>query len=110
MRLPIVVIAIVLLAFIHTAAAAEKDTDKSAWEKLAAGTKARYALEIVWDSHKKRVLLFGGESNPKFEIFDDLWAYSPDKSSWTELKPEGKKPPKRAYFAACFDTKRKGMW
>jgi hypothetical protein len=96
----------------RTAAAADKDAlaDKPGWEKLAAGPKARYALPIVWDAHKKRVLLFGGESNPDFKFWDDLWAFSPEKGEWAELKPEGKKPAKRAYFGASFDTKRKGMW
>ena len=92
------------------AVAADKEADKPGWEKLAAGPKARYALPIVWDSHKKRVLAFGGESNPEFKIWGDLWAYSPEKGTWTELKPEGKKPGQRAYCGACYDTKRKGMW
>jgi N-acetylneuraminic acid mutarotase len=94
------------------AATRDNDTsgEASAWQKLPAGPKARYALQMVWDSHKKRVLLFGGESNPEFKIFDDLWAYSPAKSAWTELKPQGEKPAKRCYGATCFDTKRKGMW
>jgi hypothetical protein len=82
----------------------------STWEKLPRGPKARYALQTVWDSHKKRVLLFGGESNPQFKFWDDLWAFTPAKGKWVELKPEGKKPAKRAYFAACYDSKRKGMW
>jgi hypothetical protein len=56
------------------------------------------------------MLLFGGESNPDFVFWDDLWAFSPEKGKWTELKPEGKKPSIRTYFGSCFDTKRNRMW
>jgi N-acetylneuraminic acid mutarotase len=80
------------------------------WGKKAAGPGKRYANQIVWDSHKKRVLLFGGETNPQFALHGDLWAYTPKTDRWQELKPKGKKPAYRAYFAACYDGKRKGMW
>lgn len=72
--------------------------------------EARYAYQTVWDSHKQRILLFGGETNPEFEIWDSLGSFSPAKGKWTELKPEGKRPARRAYYAACFDTKRNGTW
>src|SRR5262249_47365566 len=90
--------------------AAEPADKPAAWEKLASGPEARYALQTVWASKKKRLLAFGGETNPDFKILDDLWAFSPADGKWAELKPEGKKPARRAYYAACFDDKRKGMW
>jgi hypothetical protein len=85
-------------------------SEKAGWSKLPAGPKARYAFQTVWDSHKQRILLFGGETNPEFKIWDALWSFSPEKGEWTELKPEGKRPARRAYHAACFDTKRNGIW
>lgn len=88
----------------------DSPSETARWSKLAAGPKARYAYQTVWDSHKQRILLFGGETNPKFEIWDTLWSFSPEKGKWTELKSEGKRPARRAYHAACFDTKRNGMW
>jgi hypothetical protein len=110
MRLAAVLAGLGLVALTHPFSsppgrAADQPEVKAApgWEKLATGPKERYALQTVWDSHKKRLLLFGGESNPKFYMWDDLWAFSPETGKWTELKPEGKKPGKRCYFAACFD-------
>src|SRR6516164_1776239 len=65
-------------------------SEKAGWSKLPAGPKARYAFQTVWDSHKQRILLFGGETNPQFEIWDTLWSFSPEKTKWTELRQEGK--------------------
>ena len=109
--LPLTIFALFVLC-VPSAPTDEKDApvEKTRWSKLAAGPKARYAFQTVWDSHKQRILLFGGETNPKFEIWDTLWSFSPEKGKWSELKPEQKRPARRAYYAACFDTKRNGMW
>ena len=90
-------------------------TMKMTWTKLADDPGPRYATPIVWDAALERVLVFGGETNvfkPKFGFVfhSDLWAYDVKTAKWTDLKPEGKGPSERAYHAACFDTKRKGMW
>ncbi len=115
-RSAFLLLALVLIApfFLHRSSAGtdERDTpaEKVGWSKLPAGPKARYAYQSVWDSHKQRILLFGGETNPEFKFWDTLWSFSPESAKWTELKPEGERPAKRAYYAACFDTKRNGMW
>lgn len=62
---------------------------------------------IVYDSAEGRVLMFGGSASAG--VSNDLWSYSLAQRRWTELRPDGDKPPARLGHTAVFDTVRRQM-
>lgn len=88
------------------------------WLKFPGEPGPRYAIDMVWDSAARRVLLYGGANNtesggqspPTIEYFGDLWAWYPDTAVWEKLVTQGVAPDARAYYAAAYDSKRNGMW
>ena len=116
------VVAIGLIARLGGAASLAGDdvtgeSGQVAWTKHAGGPGERYATDLVWDAHENRLLLFGGEQNvfrdgkfASFVMFDDLLSFDPAAGEWTTLEARGTPPSKRAYYAACWDEKRHGMW
>jgi hypothetical protein len=77
----------------------------------------RYALSLVLDSRQGRLLMFGGETNrfadgkfAGFQMHDDLWAWDLKAGKWSKVEPKNAGPARRAYYAACFDPDRNGVW
>lgn len=61
---------------------------------------------IVYDPAERRILMFGGSASG---VRNDLWAYSLTQRRWTELRPDGEKPPARLGHTAVLDTARMRM-
>jgi len=57
--------------------------------------------------HGGKWFIFGGYENSLAATCDELWEFSFATSSWTQLKPEGDKPPSRFQHAATL-TRRDG--
>jgi len=43
-------------------------------------------------------------------MHDDTWSFDPATDTWTRFDIQGAKPSARAYYAACFDGSRDGIW
>jgi len=89
----------------------------SAWRAVDGGPGPRYALQSIWDGHNKRLLVIAGETNvvendklTGFVMHEDVWAFDPEKETWTALPIKGDKPSKRAFYGACYDPDRRGVW
>jgi hypothetical protein len=59
---------------------------------------------MVYDPSTGRIILFGGSGDAG--VFNDIWAYSPAKNTWTELRPEGPVPEKRYASGLGYDSSR----
>ncbi len=66
----------------------------SAWRGVDGGPGPRYAIQSIWDSHNKRLLVIAGETNvvagdklTGFVMHEDVWAFDPEKEAWTALSP-----------------------
>lgn len=89
----------------------------SAWRAVDGGPGPRAALQSIWDSHNKRLLVIAGQTNvvegdklKGFVMHRDVWAFDPEKETWKALSLKGEMPSKRAYYAACYDPDRRGVW
>ncbi len=88
------------------------------WRKFAGDPGPRYAIDMVWDTTARRVVLFGGAYNarvegaerPDISYYNDLWAWYPDDASWKKIETKGETPAARAYYAAAYDPRRNGLW
>ncbi|HTU60404.1 MAG TPA: kelch repeat-containing protein, partial [Polyangiales bacterium] len=79
--------------------------DGSAWTQIisASSPLPRLAHSMVYDSERKRVLLFGGEAplgdGPQTTLYGDLWSW--DGTNWVELQldalPSLQEAPSLAY-------------
>ena len=67
---------------------------------------ARMSHAMVWDSTKKRMLLFGGEG-PKGHP-DDTWAYDAKTTGWVKLQTTSN-PPGRTQHGMVYDPVRNEM-
>jgi N-acetylneuraminic acid mutarotase len=56
----------------------------------------------VWDTADNQMLVFGG--NNASAHYNDLWAYQPASTSWTQLSPSGSPPAARAAQCAVWDA------
>lgn len=63
---------------------------------------ARTSSRGIWDSDSERMLVFGGRAG--VGLLSDLWAYSPDSDTWTELIPSGTSPQPRSIHVAVWDS------
>jgi N-acetylneuraminic acid mutarotase len=55
---------------------------------------------MVYDTSKRRALLFGGVGD---DMFSHAWAYDAKANTWTDLKPTGTVPPARRGGVLAFD-------
>lgn len=79
------------------------DPKANTWADLKpSGTAPPELLEssMVYDSSKRRALLFGGVGD---DMFTHAWAYDAKANTWTDLKPTGTVPPSRRGWAMAFD-------
>lgn len=61
---------------------------------------------IAYDQAGRIVFLFGGSADVDK---NDLWAYSLAQRRWTELQPEGDRPPARLGHTTIFDASRRRL-
>ncbi len=68
------------------------------------GTKpsARIDPPLAYDPVGRRVFMFGGQDDSSNR--NDLWAYSIDSQSWSQLNPQGVIPPARLGHTMVFDS------
>jgi hypothetical protein len=61
---------------------------------------------MVYDSHNKQIILFGGGNVQSTRGDPGTWTYSPAKNMWTQLKLD-KQPPQRANSRLAYDPVNK---
>jgi hypothetical protein len=75
------------------------DTRSGVWQLLSprGGLPAGRAFSAA-SALSGRVFVFGGATFDAFSVtpFHDLWAYSPDRNTWTEIRPRTAPPEARA--------------
>lgn len=98
-------------------AAVEAAPPASQWRTVKGGPGPRYALQAVWDAPRERLLVHAGETNryadgkfAGFVMHADTWSFDPATDTWTRLNIQGANPSARAFYAACFDGSRNGIW
>ena len=64
----------------------------------------RFGHSVVYDAEGGQMLLFGGAQAGTY--YEDLWAYDPAASTWTELDPSEPGPAGRMGAAATYDSSR----
>jgi hypothetical protein len=82
--------------------------DGTRWTKNpAAGPPARGAHAMVYDPHRKRIVVFGGmgvrSGDQDTPIFADTWEF--DGTTWTQMRVAG--PPPRLGAGIAYDSKRR---
>ena len=76
------------------------------WAEIAVtGTRpaARFGHTLVFDSVRRRVVVFGGQSAG---FFSDVWAYSITAGAWSQLSPNDAGPNRRYGHSGIYDTAR----
>jgi N-acetylneuraminic acid mutarotase len=56
---------------------------------------------MVYDPGQRKMVLFGGTSNPDSATFDDTWTYDPATNEWTEIDAPG--PSVRGWHSMAYD-------
>ena len=76
------------------------------WSQVAAGGAVsparRFGHTLVYDSARRRLVVFGGQSGG---FFSDVWAYDIAANVWQQLAPDGGGPPSRYGHSAIYDPK-----
>ena len=76
--------------------------------ELPVAPSARGRHELVFDSSRKRMLLFGGryradQATGNYTMYNDLWSFDVNTDTWTKLSPTGDIPSPRANLAMLYD-------
>ena len=80
------------------------DVSTACWKRIAtSGPAPRNSHTLVYDSDRKRVLLFGG-LNQTGTIFDDAWEWN--GAAWLQLTPRAPKPQARFTHSMYYDSLR----
>jgi N-acetylneuraminic acid mutarotase len=61
----------------------------------------RSSNSAVWDASNQQMLVFGGQNGGSY--LNDLWAYSPQSNSWSQLPSGWRTPPSRGDHTAVWD-------
>jgi N-acetylneuraminic acid mutarotase len=64
---------------------------------------ARDGAAMTYDEITRKVYLFGGWDGT--DLFNDLWAFDPVATTWTQLSPAGAAPPARTAHCMVYDAK-----
>lgn len=77
-----------------------------AWSSLNPPTPpaSRYAMSLVYDAHRERLLVFGGIAFT--DLYADVWAFDLADVSWTQLTVGGTPPAGRGYASLVLDPLR----
>jgi hypothetical protein len=77
--------------------------DGHEWKKIAAtGPAGRQAFAMIYDTKRKKTVLFGGMGNTPNTIYNDTWEY--DGHAWAKLDSTG--PAARMSMGYAYDSKR----
>jgi hypothetical protein len=85
----------------------------STWSKYpGASPPPRARHTAVWDSKRKRMVIFGGRyragASGAYTVFNETWSFEPaaldGQGLWTPLQPTGTLPPGLANAAAVYDA------
>lgn len=63
----------------------------------------RHGHSAIWDPVNEQMLVFGGWDCQRDSFFNDLWSYSPDTNTWSQLAPSGRLIPPRFRQSAVWD-------
>jgi hypothetical protein len=82
------------------------DLASPAWANIspAAGDKRptkRALIDGVWDTRKRRLLIYGGQSDDA-PYLDDLWGWIPEIADWQQIAREPR-PSARAMYSNVYD-------
>ena len=83
--------------------------DQAAWVALrpqGAAPPARDGHTMVFDSARRRLIVFGGQAS---SFFNDVWAYEIEAGRWTRLDASGPAPNIRYGHSAIADPRRDRM-
>ena len=83
--------------------------DQAAWVALqpqGAAPPARDGHTMVFDSARRRLIVFGGQAS---SFFNDVWAYEIEADRWTRLDASGPAPNIRYGHSAIADPRRDRM-
>lgn len=67
---------------------------------------ARFGQTLVFDSVRRRLILFGGQSSG---FFSDVWAFTIASGTWQQLSPDNAGPTRRYGHSAIYETVRDRM-
>jgi hypothetical protein len=77
--------------------------DGAVWKKIEVpGPEGRQAFGMLYDTKRKKIVLYGGMGNNPQEPFTDTWEF--DGSKWTKIVAPG--PGKRLSAGYAYDEKR----
>lgn len=77
--------------------------DGSSWKKFeGAGPEGRQGFAMIYDTKRKKTVLYGGGGASFGNAFSDTWEF--DGSSWTKVSDSG--PGKRSAPGYAYDAKR----
>jgi N-acetylneuraminic acid mutarotase len=88
------------------------DPSANSWTNLnpkGALPAARAAAAMVYDSTRRRMILFGGSAPADAQLagadaqMNDTWAYDPAANTWSDLSPAGTLPPERCRHSMVYD-------
>ena len=65
----------------------------------ASGPSPRFFHNMVYDSGRRRVVMFGGNNNSN--LVNDTWSWNPQTSTWTQIASTG--PSARGQFGMIYD-------
>jgi hypothetical protein len=83
--------------------------DRQKWSQLQpAGVPPppRFGHSLVYDSARRRVILFGGQAG---SFFSDVWAYDIAANQWNQLSPNEAGPSSRYGHGAIYETAKDRM-
>lgn len=81
--------------------------DGEEWEQILEedeGPGQRWGHNMVYDSKRGVIVMFGGVDADEVALANDTWEY--DGEEWTEVTPEGTLPPAMRDFAMAYDSLR----
>lgn len=67
---------------------------------------ARFGHTIVFDSVRRRLVVFGGQAGG---FFSDVWAFHIASGAWQQLSPDNSGPSRRYGHSAIYETSRDRM-
>jgi len=67
---------------------------------------ARFGHTVVFDSARRRLVVFGGQASG---FFSDVWAFNISSSSWQQLSADNAGPNRRYGHSAIYETARDRM-
>lgn len=83
--------------------------DKQRWTQLQPNggpPPARFGHSLVFDSARRRVILFGGQAGG---FFSDIWAYDLAANQWARLSADDAGPLRRYGHGAIYETAKDRM-